>query len=198
MSIKSIISGLSLLRYPDLVRDLGERRFHLEQISEISKQFPSAKFHRDVVLVGYSIDHLRLGASSSVCEGSILAFGDETNGYGKIQIGANTWIGQYNNLRAGGGDIVIGDNCLVSQFCTLIASNHGMEKDIPIQLQTPDRLKRGVILENDVWLGAGVSILPGVRVGKGSVVGAGSVVTRDVPPYEIWAGVQAKKIGLRD
>jgi len=198
LNIRSFISGLSLLRYPELVKDLGERRFHLQQIADINKQFPGVKFHRNVVLVGYLPGLLDLGESSSICEGTVLAFGDTDNGFGKIHVGTNTWIGQYNNLRSGVGNIVIGDNCLISQFCNLVASNYGTAKSTPIQKQTPDKEKCGIILESDVWLGAGVSILPGVRVGEGAIVGAGSVVSRDVPPYEIWAGVGAQKIGDRE
>lgn len=46
----------------------------------------------------------------------------------------------------------------------------------------------------DVWLGAGVTVLSGVSIGTGAVIGAGSVVTKDVGPYEIWAGNPARKI----
>lgn len=50
---------------------------------------------------------------------------------------------------------------------------------------------------NDVWGGAGCQIMRGVTIGDGAILGAGSVVTHDVGPYEIWAGVPAKKIGQR-
>lgn len=50
---------------------------------------------------------------------------------------------------------------------------------------------------NDVWIGSNVCVLRGVKIGDGAVVGAGAVVTHDIPPYEIWAGVPAKKIGKR-
>ena len=49
----------------------------------------------------------------------------------------------------------------------------------------------------DVWIGAGVTVLSGITIGVGAVVGAGSVVTHDIPPYEIWAGNPAKKIRNR-
>jgi len=50
---------------------------------------------------------------------------------------------------------------------------------------------------NDVWIAANASIMRNVQIGDGAVIGAGAVVTHDVPPYEIWAGVPAKKIGQR-
>src|SRR6185436_12708851 len=126
-----------------------------------------------------------------------LSFGDEANGYGRIIAGERTWIGQYNNLRAGGGDIQIGRDCLLSQFCTLVASNHQCGKDAPINTQGADRSKCGVVLGDDVWLGAGAIVLPGVRIMTGAIIGAGAVVTEDVPSYEIWGGIPAKKIGER-
>lgn len=46
---------------------------------------------------------------------------------------------------------------------------------------------------NDVWIGCNVTVIGGVKIGNGAVIGAGAVVTRNVPPYEIWAGVPAKK-----
>lgn len=196
MSFRTFVSGLNLLRDPSLVRDLGERRLHLNRIAEIQRTFPNTKIHRDLVLIGYRSQWINLGEGASLCEGTVLAFGDDHNGYGRIQIGMNSWIGQYNNLRAGGGDIVIGKGCLISQFCSLVASNHGMEKGVPIQEQAPS-VKSGVILEDDVWLGAGVHVLPGVRVRQGAIVGAGSVVSRDIPPNEIWAGTPARKISVR-
>jgi maltose O-acetyltransferase len=57
--------------------------------------------------------------------------------------------------------------------------------------------KEPVIIEDDVWIGARVIILPGVKIGKGSIVGAGAVVTKDVEPYSIVAGVPAKLIRKR-
>ena len=53
------------------------------------------------------------------------------------------------------------------------------------------------VLGNDVWLGYGVTVLPGVRIGHGAIVGAGSVVTADVPDYGVVAGNPARLIRMR-
>ena len=50
---------------------------------------------------------------------------------------------------------------------------------------------------NDVWIGYGAMLKAGVTVGDGAVIGMGSVVTRDIPPYEIWAGNPARRIRAR-
>lgn len=54
-----------------------------------------------------------------------------------------------------------------------------------------------MMIGNDVWIAAGAQVLRGVKVGDGAVLGGGTIVTKDVPPYEIWAGVPARKIGQR-
>jgi len=68
--------------------------------------------------------------------------------------------------------------------------------DLPVRQQgiRPDG---GVRLENDVWLGAGVSVLGGVRMGQGSIAGAGAVVTRSVPARAVCLGVPARVVRQR-
>jgi phosphonate metabolism protein (transferase hexapeptide repeat family) len=60
-----------------------------------------------------------------------------------------------------------------------------------------ERRRDRVVIENDVWIGHGVIVLPGVTVGNGAVLAAGAVVTRDVPPYTIVGGVPARPIRER-
>jgi acetyltransferase-like isoleucine patch superfamily enzyme len=50
------------------------------------------------------------------------------------------------------------------------------------------------VIEADVWIGYGAIIMAGIPIGRGAIVAAGAVVTQDVPPYEIWGGVPARKI----
>lgn len=69
---------------------------------------------------------------------------------------------------------------------------HGVDSDFRER-----RRARPVSIGHDVWIGHGAVIMPGVTIGNGAVVGANAVVTRDVAPFEIFAGVPAKKLKLR-
>ena len=111
-----------------------------------------------------------------------------------IEIGHNSGIGVDcrvpANLRIG-NDVMMGPEVLV------IGRNHKFEEvGTPMRLQGY-REAQPVIIEDDVWLGARVILLPGVRIGRGAIVGAGSVVAKDVPPFAICAGNPARIIRFR-
>ena len=194
---RTLLSGLRLLTDAELIRDLGERRLELRVRAAAAAANPGAKLGRRVRFEGDPAGRLSLGAWSSVCDGTVLAFGDEVGGPGRIAVGPRTWIGPLNNLRAGGGDVTVGADCLIAQFCTLVAANHRFAAGRPILDQGLDPTRSGVRVEDGAWLAAGVTVTPGTTVGAGAVVGANAVVTRDVPPGEIWAGVPARRLGMR-
>lgn len=198
MSLWTWLRGLALLRHPELVADLGRRLGELRTIEDARQAFPEAVLSPEVRLLGFSKEHLSLGTSTRIEAGTILSLGQASESAGSIHVGDRTWIGQYNNLRSGHGSrIEIGDDCLISQFCTLVATNHCTERSTLIRAQGHDPSRTDIHVGCDVWLGAGVTVLPGVSIGDGAVIGAGSVVTRSVPSYEIWAGAPAHRIGLR-
>ena len=140
---------------------------------------------------------LKIGADSRVGYGTILAAKREGSQCGTIRIGRRTAVNEYNNLRAEGAGIQIGDNCLISQFVSLIASGHEYRRrDLRISEQGVAP-RRGVVIEDDVWIGAGAVVTPGVRIGHGAVIGSGAVVTKDIDSYTIAAGIPARPIGAR-
>lgn len=89
------------------------------------------------------------------------------------------------------GNITLGDRVSIAPRVTLVTSSHPNDSRIrpfaPVQ-------RAPIVIEADVWLGAGVVVLPGVRIGRGAIVGANSVVTADVAPLHVVAGVPAKTI----
>lgn len=188
-----LLRGLWLLRSPLLRRRLGELRAHEETVDELRVRF-GARIDSDVVLHG--TENLRIGRNSLIGKGTVLATGDQLNGFGTLSIGANTYVGEYNNLRASaGGDVIVGDDCLIAQFCTLVGANHDLSRDVAMA-RVPGT-GGGVRVGKGVWIAAGATIVAGVEIGDGAVIGANSVVTKSVGAFEIHAGVPARKIGER-
>ncbi len=112
-----------------------------------------------------------------------------------LRVGERTYIGPRCVLGAGGG-IVIGHRVTLGAAVHVLAENHVFDDpDRPIQAQGVTR--RGVVIEDDVWIGNGAIVLDGVRIGRGAVIGAGAVVTRDVPAGAIAVGNPARVVGAR-
>lgn len=89
------------------------------------------------------------------------------------------------------GNLTLGDRVSIAPRVTLVLSSHPNES----RIRAVAPVKRApIVIEPDVWLGAGVVVLPGVRIGRGAIVGANSVVTRDVPPLHIVAGQPARTV----
>lgn len=88
------------------------------------------------------------------------------------------------------GDISVGAHTVIAPRCFVTDHNHGIRRELRIDQQACS-VKR-VVIGADVWLGAGVVVLPGVTIGDGAVVGAQSVVTRDVAPMAVVAGTPAR------
>lgn len=114
---------------------------------------------------------------------------------GYIQIGSDCSVNAYSVLYGGGG-LKIGDDVRIAAHTVIVPSNHIFsDPDTPIRNQGLHQ--EGIVIEGDVWIGAGAQVLDGVVLGKGCVVGAGAVVTRSVKPHAVVAGVPATPISSR-
>lgn len=109
-----------------------------------------------------------------------------------IQIGRNSLVGEYSVIRGQGG-VVIGDRVYTSPFTQIIAVNHVFD-DPNRPFVEQGITAEGIVIEDDVWLGAGAIVTDGVRIGRGAVIAAGAVVTQDVPPHTVVGGVPARII----
>ena len=102
-------------------------------------------------------------------------------------IGMNSYIGL----------VKIWKNVMIGPELFAISRNHEFE-DISVSMAKQGKRKdQPIIIEDDVWIGARVIILPGITIGTGSIVGAGSVVTKNVAPFSIVAGNPATVIRIR-
>jgi acetyltransferase-like isoleucine patch superfamily enzyme len=116
-----------------------------------------------------------------------------SDGY-SINIGDNVFIGSNCefNIRKG---ITIGEDTLIASGCRFIDHDHGINRSDLMKIQ--NGVEKEIIIGSDVWIGCNVIVLKGVKIDDGAVVAAGAVVTKSIPPFEIWGGVPAKKIGER-
>lgn len=112
-----------------------------------------------------------------------------TGGTGDVEIGESSFINSGCVLYSGNG-ITIGKNVLVAANCTFAPVNHAYElKDKTIIEQRFKPSKGGIIIEDDVWIGAGAIILDGAHIKKGTVIGAASIVSITTEPYGVYYGM---------
>ena len=144
-----------------------------------------------VSVKGHENAGIGLGKNVFVGRGTILSVSD-----GTMEIADFANIG--SNCRvATGGHMRIGQYVLIAAYCYIGGKNYEVDRiDIPMAIQGPERPK-GVIIGDDVWIGAYCVILPKVKIGRGAIVAAGAIVTKDIPNYTIVGGVPAIQIGFR-
>jgi len=133
---------------------------------------------------------IKLGEYCRIGDNVIL----ETQGDGSITIGSNVRINQGSVLVAY-DNMVIGNDCLIGEYCSIRDANHGIQKNKLIRTQEHNHAP--IVIENDCWIARGVMVLKGVTLRKGSVVGANSVVLREVLEDEVVVGGIAKRVKAR-
>lgn len=145
-----------------------------------------------VKLIG--VDHMSFGQNFTAGRGLWL----EAIGQGRLIIGDNVNVSDWVHIAAL-SSVTIGDGCLMGSKVLITDHSHGTVADIGVDMPPrPDARplysKGPVVLEENVWLGDAVVVLPSVRIGRNAIVGANSVVTRDIPSNTVWAGVPATQI----
>ncbi|XZO02926.1 MAG: acyltransferase [Microcoleus sp.] len=119
-------------------------------------------------------------------------------GLGDVKIGRNTYINSGVVIYSGHG-VWIGEDVLIAANCTLAAVNHQYKsKNQKIVNQRFQPSKGGIIIEDDVWIGANTVILDGAILRKGCVVGAQSLVRGELNPYSVNVGCPVRQIGYRE
>jgi galactoside O-acetyltransferase len=116
---------------------------------------------------------------------------------GSIRIGNNSFFNRDVHINADiGGQIVIGENCLIGPKVVMRTASHCFEKK-EVNIREQGHQIADILIEHDCWIGANAIILGGVHIGRGSIIGAGAVVTKDIPSMAIAVGVPAKVIKYR-
>ncbi len=151
-----------------------------------SSYFPMGKIF-NILRVGALKKLIIIGKNNTIQTGfrfgmkDILIIGDN------CQINENVYI----------QSATIGNNVLIAQNVAILAVTHKFDSlDMPIRQQGSTEPKF-VTINDDVWIGRNVVIMPGINIGTGAIIGAGAVVTKDVQPYAIVGGVPAKIIRYR-
>lgn len=120
-----------------------------------------------------------------------------TGGSGDVVIGDWCYINSGCVLYSGNG-ITLGRDVLLAANCVLAPTDHAYDdRDTPVRLQGFRASRGGIVVEDDVWVGAGSVLLDGTVLRRGAVVAAGSVVRGEVAPFTIVAGNRAVPVGMR-
>lgn len=120
-----------------------------------------------------------------------------TGGSGELVIGEDCAVNSGTVIYTGNG-IHIGDAVLIAANCTLAPTNHEFsDPSIRIRDQGFQPSRGGIVIGDDVWLGANVVVLDGAVIGQGCVVAAGAVVRGELEPYSVYAGSPAKRVNAR-
>lgn len=157
----------------------------LRQIGNIIGLF--CAIYRKALMSIYRYRFLAVGRNVNFCPYSFFT-------YDKITLGNNVSISRGAHFSATDARIDVHDNVMFGPNVTIITGDHNTGEvgqfmsDVQIKRPEDDR---PVLIETDVWVGAGVTILKGVTIGRGSIIAAGALVTRNVPAYAIAKGVPA-------
>lgn len=149
------------------------------------KRGKGSKIRRRTRIDVLPFNNFSLGSFSTIEDFSTI-----NNGVGEVIIGDRSRIGMSNVII---GPVHIGNDVILAQNVVMSGLNHGYE-DVDIAPKYQKVTTSPILIEDEVWIGANVSIVAGVTIGKHSVIAAGSVVTKNVPPFSIVVGNPARII----
>jgi maltose O-acetyltransferase len=119
--------------------------------------------------------------------------GIQLYGEGTIQMGPQSYVGEYSTFQAAQGmHVRVGRACRISHNVRVYTETSRADTDFRSGLDVP--VRGNVAIGDGTWIGANVFIGPGIVIGANAVIGANSVVTVDVPDNEIWGGVPARRL----
>lgn len=127
------------------------------------------------------------GTTIELGEGCYLGRGSMLCTYGgSIRLGKNVSINPYTIVYGHGG-VTIGNDVRIAAHTVIIPANHKFH-DVTVPIRRQGMSMKGIVIEDDVWIGANVVVLDGTHIGHGCVIGAGSVVRGKLEPMGIYVG----------
>ncbi|MER7723499.1 sugar O-acetyltransferase [Streptomyces sp. NPDC096323] len=156
-------------------------RRRADQIFEYNRTPPSESGRRRSLLVAIF---------GSVGERTVLLPPFHAGFGSNVHIG-DDFFGNVNLTFVDDVDIRIGDGVMIAPSVTLTTTGHPVH---PARRADFGRFSEPIVIEDKVWIGSNVVILPGVRIGYGSVIGAGSVVSRSIPPMSVALGTPCRVV----
>lgn len=149
-----------------------------------------------VFMSALSHNGITLGKNVTIAKNSILTCTGVIANKGEgISIGDNSAVGAQSFLGGQGG-ITIGQDVIMGPGVQIFSENHNFA-DPKTLIRKQGESRKGVVIEDNCWIGAGTTVVDGVSIGTGSIVAAGSVVTKNIDPNSIVGGVPAKLIKYR-
>lgn len=133
----------------------------------------------------YFGDNVKIGAYSSVSSTSHMS----KYGIG-LKIGNNSGVGRFTEFGASGG-IEIGNDVIMGSYISFHSENHNFG-DLSKSIREQGVTSKGIILGNNIWVGAKVTFLDGCKIGNNSVIAAGAVVKGNFPDNVVIGGIPAK------
>lgn len=121
-------------------------------------------------------------------------------GLGNLSIGNDVSIPRFAHIFCTEASLTIGDKVVFGPSPTIVTGNHRIDVVGKFIVDSHEKLPENdtpVVIEDDVWVGANVTILMGVTIGRGSVIAAGAVVNKSCPPYSIIGGIPARVLKYR-
>lgn len=131
---------------------------------------------------------------------STIAYPFLIKGSKNLELGEDVSIGENVTIYCTRAKCIFGNHSFTGPNLTIITGDHAywpgtvMKHCYKRLLNDISAYDKPVIISEDVWIGANVTILKGVTIGRGAIIAAGSIVTSDVSPYSIVSGIKAKHI----
>ncbi len=142
---------------------------------------------------------VQLSACISFGEGTVVkAFAIVQSSGGRVRFGRNCALSSFDHISTGAGDVIIGDHVRIAPNCTIVGGTKEFRHKNVLIVEQSEAEPRGVVIDDDVLVGANSVILPGSHLHRGVVVGAGSVVQGEVEEYAVVAGAPARVISYRE